>query len=112
MGPEEQCQRRCQIFNDLDQNIMMDIQNMLHTNNLLIRQVKTAQESIPQNTENYELVIRADKRPAGEHERRYNAPVVNEVAILMAGDPANERDIVIQSRGEGTKKNYGNTPQL
>jgi len=32
------------------------------------------------------IVIKADKVPPGEHAGRYNAPTVNEVAIIMVGD--------------------------
>jgi hypothetical protein len=41
-------------------------------------------------TDEYQIVIRADKRPAGEHERRYNSPAVDEVAVIMVGqNPTN-----------------------
>ncbi|KIH60924.1 hypothetical protein ANCDUO_08810 [Ancylostoma duodenale] len=48
----------------------------------------------------YKVVIRADKRPRGEQERRFNAPTFNEVAVVMAGEHE-RRDIVIQRRSEG-----------
>ncbi|GIY91362.1 hypothetical protein CEXT_192531 [Caerostris extrusa] len=42
----------------------------------------------------YKIVIRADKTPSGEHAGRFNAPTV-EVAIIMVGDPVDNRDIKI-----------------
>ena len=72
---------------------------MLHETNALVRGFRTAMEA-PDKPEEFKVVINADKRPAGEHERRYNAPVVNEVAVLMVGDPTKPRDIVIHSRDQ------------
>ncbi|XP_071043086.1 uncharacterized protein [Parasteatoda tepidariorum] len=43
-------------------------------------------------------VIKADKVPYGEHTGTYNVPTVNEVAVVMAGDPCERRDIRIQRR--------------
>ncbi|KIH48241.1 hypothetical protein ANCDUO_21693, partial [Ancylostoma duodenale] len=51
-------------------------------------------------TDEYRVVIRGDKRPRGEHERRSNAPAVNEVAVVMVGEQHERRDIVIQRRSE------------
>ncbi|GBM81938.1 hypothetical protein AVEN_4091-1 [Araneus ventricosus] len=45
------------------------------------------------------VVIRADKRPVGEHERRLNNLPINEVAIIIAGTDCDRRDIVIQEQG-------------
>lgn len=32
------------------------------------------------------IVIKADKVPLGEHNRRFNAPTVDEVGIVMVGE--------------------------
>ncbi|GBM85996.1 hypothetical protein AVEN_147101-1 [Araneus ventricosus] len=50
------------------------------------------------------LIIRADRTPVGEHERRFNAPTVNEVAIVVVADGSDRRDIIIQKRGEGLER--------
>ena len=36
----------------------------------------------------------ADKRPTGEHARRYKAPPCNEIVVILAGDTHDKRDIV------------------
>jgi hypothetical protein len=46
-------------------------------------------------TDEYRIVIQADKRPAGEHERRYNAPTVDEVAVVMVGQEFDRHGVVI-----------------
>ncbi|GBN93109.1 hypothetical protein AVEN_105720-1 [Araneus ventricosus] len=57
----------------------------------------TASEDIPSDECN--RVIRAGRRPVGQHERRFNNPQINEVAIMIAGSDCVRRDIVIQKRG-------------
>jgi hypothetical protein len=54
---------------------------MFHEHNVLIKTFKTSLERMP--TDDYKVVIRADGRPAGEHERRFNAPQVDEVAVVI-----------------------------
>ena len=44
------------------------------------------------------------KTPVGQHERRFNAPTVDEVAILLAGDQTKPRDIVLCKRDSGLKR--------
>ncbi|GIY28368.1 helitron_like_N domain-containing protein [Caerostris darwini] len=41
------------------------------------------------------LQASADKTPSGEHTGRFNAPTVEEVAIIMVGDPVDNRAIKI-----------------
>lgn len=57
---------------------------------------KTAMEKMV--SDDYKIIIRADKRPIGEHERRFNAPQVNEVAVVMVDNESSFRDIVVQRR--------------
>ncbi|GFT50065.1 helitron_like_N domain-containing protein [Nephila pilipes] len=45
--------------------------------------------------DNYQIVIKDDKVPFGEHVGRFNAPTVNKVAVIMVGDPINNRAIKI-----------------
>jgi hypothetical protein len=71
---------------------------MSHEQNHLIETFKAALERMP--TDEYKVVIRADRLPAGEHERRFNAPKVDEVAVVILGDEFHQRDIVIQRRGD------------
>lgn len=52
----------------------------------------------------YQVVVRADKAPSNEHAGRFNAPTINEVAIVVVGDPTQPRDIVIQRRNAGLRR--------
>ena len=49
-------------------------------------------------TPDHKVVINADKRPAGEHVRRFNAPSASEVAIVMVGQQHGRRDIIFKHR--------------
>ena len=61
---------RLDINKDLDQNIVFHLQHLLHENHSLIEGFKTALENAPPEHQ-YEVVIRADKRPTCTHERVY-----------------------------------------
>lgn len=49
-------------------------------------------------SDNHKIVIRADKTPAGEHARRFNAPTIDDVAIVIVGEEFQSRDIVLHRR--------------
>lgn len=36
--------------------------------------------------DNHKIVIRADKTPAGQHARRFNAPTIDELGIVVVGE--------------------------
>ncbi|CAE1282209.1 unnamed protein product [Acanthosepion pharaonis] len=82
-------------------DIIMCLQQMLHEINSYVRSFKYALEN---STSDFIIVIDADKRPQGEHERRYNAPASNEISVIVSGDQHNRRDIVIESRGSGLRR--------
>ena len=48
-------------------------------------------------TDTHKIVISADKTPPGQV-RRYNAPTIDEVAIVMVGDQFLPRDIISISK--------------
>ncbi|KIH55919.1 hypothetical protein ANCDUO_13913 [Ancylostoma duodenale] len=85
---EQQVDQRCENIGGTRRNIVLDLQRMFHQHNL-VKLFKTALERMP--TDEYKIVIRADKRPAGEHERRFNAPTVNEVAVVMKRNDSLQR---------------------
>uniref|UniRef100_A0A1I8G3D4 ATP-dependent DNA helicase n=1 Tax=Macrostomum lignano TaxID=282301 RepID=A0A1I8G3D4_9PLAT len=85
------------------------LQTLLHECNVYVRSLKAAAERISQDPElgDARIVIHPDRRPSGEHIRRYNLPTANEVGILIVEDnedaPAS-RDVVIQLRGGGSQR--------
>ncbi|XP_044764381.1 uncharacterized protein LOC123320949 [Coccinella septempunctata] len=100
MGDEEQrTNTRC-AYNHIDQmqerEIVEILETLLLNNNHLLRLFKTLSNRL--QNDNYAIVIKADKVPYGEHAGTYNVPTINEVAVVMAGDPSERRDIRIQRR--------------
>ena len=100
MGDEEQqIHARC-LYNHIEQTEEREIVDILETflqnHNQLLRLSKTL--SSRQQNDNYVIVIKADKVPHWEHAGKYNIPTINEVAVVIAGDPSERRDICIQRR--------------
>ena len=44
------------------------------------------------------IVINEAKWPSGEHSRRYNRPLSDDIAVLMPNDATSNRDIVLHYR--------------
>ncbi len=88
----------------VSQGLMTRLAHMLHQSNSYVRSFLRLGEWMREDTPSpeYQIVIHADRRPSGEHVRRYNGPSCPEVAALI---PENEdgmvgnRDIVVRKRG-------------
>jgi len=100
MGSEDaQVRQRLSHRSGVREAIVMRIQGLLHSNNHLVRMFKTALEKMP--SDDYKVVMKADKKPPGEHERLYNVPAINEVAVvIVTSDEYEYRDIVLEKRGD------------
>ena len=70
---------------NLKQDVIQRLSTWLHENNQLVNRIKIAWEGLSdaEKNDNRCIRIREDKRPQGEHARRYNAATAPEVAILM-----------------------------
>ena len=86
------------------EDIVAQLQRMLHACNSYVRSLKFAHELLSRNSQSYKVLIDANKRPTGEHERRYNAPQSNEVAVLMVDEAHGKRDIVLRHRDNKLEK--------
>lgn len=100
MGDEEQqINARCQC-NHIEQmeerEIVGILEPFLQNHNQLVQLFNTVSNSL--QNDNYTIVIKADKVPFGQHAGRYNAPTINEVAVVMVGDAFERRDIRIKRR--------------
>ncbi|XP_075707181.1 LOW QUALITY PROTEIN: uncharacterized protein LOC142741727 [Rhinoderma darwinii] len=76
-------------------DILLELQHMLHEHHCYVEIFKSSLEIM--TLDNYKVVINADRRPTGEHERRYNAPTHNDVTVVIVGEFENQ-DIVLQKR--------------
>ena len=99
---DEQIDQRCRFNTNTKRDIVAALQTFFDQNNELVRLFRTALDRMP--TDDYVVVIRADKTPAGEHERRFNAPTINEVAIVIVGEEFNSRDIILHRRNGNVQR--------
>ncbi|GIY07665.1 helitron_like_N domain-containing protein [Caerostris extrusa] len=93
---DEQINQRCRLNTDTINEVVAALQTLSDQHNLLIRLFRKALQQIP--ADNYKVVIRADKTPVGQHERQYNAPTIDEVAIVIVSEEFNSRDIILYRR--------------
>ncbi|GFT79050.1 helitron_like_N domain-containing protein [Nephila pilipes] len=87
-------------YNNLDsffaRRIVSELDALLNEHNELLKIFKSHMHKL--ESDNHAIVINPDKTPAGEHIRRFNAPVADNVAGIMVGDRTGAREIVILRR--------------
>jgi hypothetical protein len=93
---DEQIDQRCRFNTGTKREIVAALQTLFDQHNELVRLFRIALEQMP--ADNYAVVVRADKIPVGQHERQYNAPTIDEVAIVIVGEEFNSRDIILHRR--------------
>ncbi|XP_070143035.1 uncharacterized protein [Drosophila kikkawai] len=96
---EVELNHRCAIFTATKREIIQQLQNLLHEHNELVRLFKTALDIM--HYDEHKIIISADKRPTGSHARQFNAPTINEVAVVIVGENVESRDIVLKRRDNG-----------
>nr|XP_029709441.1 uncharacterized protein LOC115255455 [Aedes albopictus] len=94
---EEQTDQRCRYIRTTEREIVAELEIFFQRHNELVKLFRTALDRMP--TDEYVVVIRADKTPVGQHERQYNAPTIDEVAIVLVGEGFEKRDVILQRRG-------------
>ncbi|XP_037931314.1 uncharacterized protein LOC119666108 [Teleopsis dalmanni] len=100
MGCEEdRVNARCN-YNHIEINaekaIVASLEAFVNENNQLMKVFKGVSNRL--QNDNYMIVIKADKVPVGEHTRRFNAPTINEIAVVIVGEQFEKRDIKIMRR--------------
>ncbi|XP_036321962.1 uncharacterized protein LOC118735980 [Rhagoletis pomonella] len=90
--------QRCAIALNTRREIICELQRFFHQHKALVQLFKIALDRMP--SDNHKIVIRADRTPFGEHKRRFNAPTIDEVAIVIRGDQFQSRDIILHRRNE------------
>ena len=95
-----QVTNRCNVVDGLVPEVVQNISQILSDNNHYVRILKTAKEVFKQhgNPQSIKVVINEERRPPGEHARRYNSPLSDDIGILMPNDNTHNRDIVLHYR--------------
>ena len=90
---ESEIATRSAIVDGLKPDIIRGINHLLHESNHYIEVFKVAKEIFEQE----------NTHTSGEHYRRYNRPLSDEIGVLMPNDAANNRDIVLHYKDGGLK---------
>ena len=56
------------------------------------------------SNDDFKLIIHSDRVTSNQHRGRYNAPTVNEVAVLLVDEDKGPRDIILHSRDNQIKR--------
>jgi len=95
LGDEEaEAQRRFSIIPAVSKQLIESLQQMLHKHNYYIQTFQTALDGNVDDDK--KIVIKADRKYAEGDDRVFNAPTVNEVAIIIAGNDFEKRGIVLK----------------
>ena len=81
----------------LSADVLQTLQQCIHSINPYVSSMKTIIEYSTSHPE-VKMIINAEKRPTGEHLRRYNLPSSSEVAVIMSGEQISNRDVVLNAR--------------
>ena len=93
---DEQIEQRCQYNTGTRRGIVAALQTLFDQHNELIRLFRTTLNQI--QADDYRIVVGTDKTPVSQHERRYNSPTIDEVAIVIVGEEFNSRNIILYRR--------------
>ena len=93
----------CAIVDELRPDIVSRINQLLIDDNHYVEIFKVAKEISEQQDvpSDVKIVVNENKKPIGEHCRRYNSPINEEKAVLMPNDNVNYRDVVLHYRDGG-----------
>ncbi|GBP36901.1 hypothetical protein EVAR_23203_1 [Eumeta japonica] len=98
----DQLSLRSNIAPTLKIDLINELQTALNSHNVYIRSFK---QNIERNSsDNLKLIIHSDRPPQTAHPGRYNAPAVNEVAVLLVDEEKGPRDIVLHGRDGQLKR--------
>jgi len=95
----EETNTRMNITTGLKEHIVTNLCKMLHQCNQSVQLLKTAKELLERDDLHAcQVVINEERRPPGDHARRFNVPISDEIGILMPNELTHNRDIVLQYR--------------
>ena len=86
------------------QDNVLQLQKMLREHNIYVKTFKSALERMSTSTDTYFIQIHASKTPQGEHRRRYNAQVSDDVGIVIVGEHFKTRDILLHTRSDTVQR--------
>lgn len=55
-------------------------------------------------SDDYKIIIKADKTPIGQHRRQFNTPTTEEEAIVIVAKELNSRNIILHRKNGDIQK--------
>ncbi|CAI6357225.1 unnamed protein product [Macrosiphum euphorbiae] len=97
----DQISIRTNMIPNLKRGLIESLQTVLRENNHLIQSFRSNIEWRSfDELQNFKLIIHADRVPQDEHRGQYNAPIIDEVAVLLVNEDKGRRHIVLHGRSE------------
>ena len=95
----EETNTRMNINTGLKEHSVNNLSKMLHQCNQSVQLLKTARELLERDDLHAcQVVINEEQRPLGDHARRFNVPISDEIGILMPNELIHNQDIVLKYR--------------
>ncbi|XP_043216968.1 uncharacterized protein LOC122379102 [Amphibalanus amphitrite] len=101
---DRELEARMDLYENMHPEVLQQLQEMLHDNNIYVRGLRSAFELVRREDQPLRIVLSAQRRPATEHQRRFNLPETGEMAVLMPDEPHGVRDIVLHHRDGGVER--------
>jgi len=87
MSESDRISIRTNMIPNLKRGLIESLQTVLRENNHLIHSFRSNLESRSfDEWQNFKLIIHADRVPQDEHRGQYNAPTIDEVAVLLVNE--------------------------
>lgn len=91
---DSEADRRCEVTRQVERNIIMELQEMFHEHNDIVKNFKTSLDQM--RKDKCKLTIEGNFIPNNQHKGRYNQPTVEETAAVTIGNQFDPRDIVVR----------------
>ncbi|XP_071943821.1 uncharacterized protein [Antedon mediterranea] len=102
---DQQAHQRCTNSpTHLTPTMLKGLQETLRTSNPYIASMKSVIE-LP-NLSSKKLILSTKNKPSAGHNRKYNLPQTNEIAVLQLNESCNTTDIILHLRGGGLTRIY------
>ena len=89
---------------NLKPDVLRELQDMLHKHNPYVHMFKALGDIPEEEISEVNFILRKDKKPQGEHERRFNLPDKNEIAVISLNDSYESADVLIRMKDDGPLK--------
>ena len=88
---------------NVNRTTLKKLQEMLHETNPYVKSLKALMDLPEENIQNLQFVLKRDKKPSQEHNRKYNMPSCNEIALIQLNDTYEPADVLVREKEGGVR---------